>query len=520
MASSEEVVPTAVVGIDTSRPPLGDRAARALVEAVAAGDDRLEGRFLEIKGDLDLKSKGDRAKLTKFILGAANRMPDVAAAAFGGYGVMVIGVANGVIVGVPPVENLDIENAVTPYIGADGPGWDLVRVRVPNSANDVLLLLVDPPQWGQPPFPCLKDGVDLVDGEIYIRTNGKSSKAKSGDIRNLSRRAATGGTPAVAFDVSVGGEVAPVVVDNAETLEAYLAVQRCRLLDALPAPEPEPDPEHLAQEPDHDARPTSLLDMVTKASAARQLQDELEKIQDAIRGPRIDLFAGLGKDSLSALSKDAFLAVDMEPESRSEDDYRGEIAAWEARFRDAWPEAVEQLIGLRVPWVAPTVHNVEEVFLHDVHLLIHLEGDVRGVEADADYDGDVTLRVLDLPRQPRIWGPRKRDFGIGFPVGATFPTAAMTGLYSPARSMTWDNTGSVTATFNIGDLRPGETYECPDSDLILVVDGLSHAPVHGTWKITARDHHKVYSGALTVPVCEPIDLTDELRRILSLDASS
>lgn len=121
VSSSEDVVRAGVPRVDTSRAPLGERAANALVDAIAAGDDRLERYYLEVKGTHDLTGARDRGKLAKFILGAANRMPDSAARAFGGYAVMVIGVVDGHVAGVPPVENLDIEKAVMPFIGADGP---------------------------------------------------------------------------------------------------------------------------------------------------------------------------------------------------------------------------------------------------------------------------------------------------------------------------------------------------------------------------------------------------------------
>ena len=81
--------------IDTRRAPKGELAARALVEQVMASDDRVERHYLEVKSTLDLHTKRDQAKLAKFILGAANRMPDLAAAAFDGHGVIVVGVSKG-----------------------------------------------------------------------------------------------------------------------------------------------------------------------------------------------------------------------------------------------------------------------------------------------------------------------------------------------------------------------------------------------------------------------------------------
>lgn len=469
--SGEESAPAAVPPPDMSRVPRGERAARALVEAIAAGDDRLEGHALEIKGDLDLRSAKDKTKLAKFVLGAANRMPDKAASAFEGHAVMVIGVKDGRVVGVAPVENLDIENAITPYVGADGPTWDLMRVRVPGSPNDALLLLVDPPLWGQPPFPCLRDGVDLVDGEIYVRTNGKTSKAKSGDIKNLSRRTASAAAPAVAFEVCLDGEVVPVEVDDRITLDAYIASERSRLLDALPSSKPPTERKRTAM---------SSLDFAMGASAAQ-----------------------------SAMT--ATLNVMTTPEPRTEDQYRTQIDTWEQQTRTAWPEGVDRLIGLRLPLVAPRVENLEEVFLHDVELVVHLEGKVRGVSAELD-EYEPTCPSLGLPPTPRTWGPKPLDLRLQVP-------AYSLGFGGPAvpaspPSVSWSNTGSVTITFEVGDLRPRETYTCVDSDLILVVNGAQDVPIHGTWKITARDHHRIYVGELTVALAQPLDLTPELDAIL------
>ena len=148
--------------IDTGRAPKGELAARALVEQVMASDDRVERHYLEVKSTLDLHTKRDQAKLAKFILGAANRMPDLAAAAFEGHGVIVVGVSMGRMPGVPPIEASEIQKAVLPFIGADGPRYDLVRVPCEQTDNEVLVVIVDPPRWGQEPFVCRKSG----DGQL------------------------------------------------------------------------------------------------------------------------------------------------------------------------------------------------------------------------------------------------------------------------------------------------------------------------------------------------------------------
>jgi hypothetical protein len=115
-----------------------------------------------------------------------------------------------------------------------------------------------------------------------------------------------------------------------------------------------------------------------------------------------------------------------------------------------------------------------ETFFHDVQLVIHLEGDGLGIGAH-DSDPKPSLHSLDLPVPPRVWGPRKRD--RLFLPHAYLSSPALGYRPSIRRSMSWGNTGSVTLQFDIGDLRPRETYRCDDSDVILVVSDPAHAPV-------------------------------------------
>jgi hypothetical protein len=71
---------------------MGEMGWAALVAYAAASDDRIERYFLEVKSDVDLNTKAGRAKVAKFILGAANRDPGQVARRFGGHAVMLLGV--------------------------------------------------------------------------------------------------------------------------------------------------------------------------------------------------------------------------------------------------------------------------------------------------------------------------------------------------------------------------------------------------------------------------------------------
>jgi hypothetical protein len=157
-----------------------------------------------------------------------------------------------------------------------------------------------------------------------------------------------------------------------------------------------------------------------------------------------------------------------------------------------------------------------ETFFHDVELVIHLDGEVFGV-AVRDPDISLSPSMLGLPETPRMWGPRQRGLEVPY---LPFDPHHFGHDYAPPPppSMSWNNTGAVTFRFDIGDLRPRETYRCLDSDVILVISDPAHAPVRGTWTITARDHHHVYEGGLSVPADTAVDLTPDLLTALELAA--
>lgn len=221
------------MGIDLTCVPMGELAARALVEALAQTDDRAERHFLEIKSSIDLKTKEGLAKVAKFILGAANRMPDVAARYFEGHAVMVLGVGGGSTPGIEPVEALDIERGVRPYLSVNGPRWDLQRVPV-EDRREVLLVIVDPPKMGQPPFPCFKDGPGLHNGQIIVRADGETRQATGEEVLLLQQRGRLE-RPDVDLAVAVEG-VAMAYTCDASVLEDHIARETSRLAAARTVP--------------------------------------------------------------------------------------------------------------------------------------------------------------------------------------------------------------------------------------------------------------------------------------------
>lgn len=350
--------------LDVARAPRGVLAAQELVAAVAELGDLAERHYLELKSTLDLSKKKDKEKVAKFILGAANRMPDVAATAFEGYGVMIIGVAQDAISGIPPIEMMEISKVIQKYVGAAGPRWDIVWVPVAGSSNQVLVVLVDPPKFGQRPFPCRATGDSLTDGRIYIRADGETREANADEFDLLIQRGEAGTKVEVDCAVEVIGEVASVVIDEASTVDEYLRKTCARLIDAVPGPRRWPD--------------------------------------------------------LASLSGKMM----MGPEERSEEEYLESIDHWQSRFRAAWKEALPKIAASQLRPAIVRITNRTTTFLHDVEVRVHLEGEIFAFDhVEPGFADDFSY--LQVPQPPPTWGPAPRPvFSAYAAMGHSHPSVA------------------------------------------------------------------------------------------------
>lgn len=461
--------------LDLSRAPQGALAAQTLVATVAEQGDLAERHYLELKSTLDLSTKRAKEKIAKFILGAANRMPDVAATAFEGYGVMIIGVARGAIVGVPPVEMMELAKVVQQFIGAAGPRWDIIWVPIKDSTNQVLLIIVDPPKPGQGPFPCRANGESLTDGRIYVRAEGETREANSAELDLLLQSAMSGSLVEVDFGVEIVGDLASVNYDEAATVNDYIAKVRSRLVGALPKEEA-PTPAGASSLAEAYANMPGIASMINSVSA---------------------IAAGM-----------------MEPEKRTEEEYLDSIDRWEARFRTAWSAALPKITASQVVPAVVKITNRTTTFFHEVEVKLHLEGDVSALDyCDPEWADD--FADLDLPAPPRKWGPWQRTFDIPNYAHLSHVIPSLPGTYTPP-SVSFRNGGSVDLDLDVGELRPLGSYESEDEELVLIVADKTLTSIHGTWQLTARDHHEVYTGSIDVPVSGDRDITKFSRRLLGL----
>lgn len=486
--------------LDLTRAPRGELAAAQLVVGAAARGDFAEHHYLELKGPSDLASKVNKAKLAKFILGAANRLPERAAEAFEGYGVMIIGITANGVEGVPPVETLALSQVIQPFLGAAGPRWDIVRVPVEESPNQVIVILVDPPQIGQSPFICRSNGEGLQSGRIYFRGDGETREATADEVDLLMARGRAKPTDPVELEVSIVGTVVPLIVDEDRTLNEYIAKTRRRLLDALPAPTP-PTPSEL------------------EGFGATGIASGLSGLRLGGTGLPEAMSRLMSEQAGGAFGAARFLSTE-EPEKRSEQEYRENIEAWASEFRDAWPEALEALAARLIPANEVNILNKTLTFLHDVEVKLHIDGAVEAL--DREWYGDrLSLRDVGLPYPPRKWGPTKRDLGFNTGYSASLAASIATQGIQASRpyvppDASWRTTGSVDVDVNVGDLRPEGGFETDDGDSILIVRGETPETLRGDWAATARGYNEVFKGNVVISIAAPTLLTELVREALGL----
>ena len=110
----------------------------------------------------------------------------------------MVGVSPGDIVGTAVYDTAEIEAGLTRYVGRapDAPQWAPAFVEV--AGKRILILTVEPPQPGQPGWPCrrtysadprLEDMRPIRDGALFVRHKANTEEATSADIDMLFRRA-------------------------------------------------------------------------------------------------------------------------------------------------------------------------------------------------------------------------------------------------------------------------------------------------------------------------------------------
>ena len=150
----------------------------------AAPEDETE--WIEWKSCLDLSARSTRATLARHIIGMANRRVEEAARFAGGYGYILVGVEPGSRCGVTAVDPADLQPGIAPYLGSHGPRWTARYETI--GGPPVLVIIVDPPQPGDPIHALHRAFAHYQVGDIFVRKLGSTGKADPGDHDYLARR--------------------------------------------------------------------------------------------------------------------------------------------------------------------------------------------------------------------------------------------------------------------------------------------------------------------------------------------
>lgn len=443
--------------------PISEEEWVALVRSVASWGDRAESRAIELKGgDLKPSSKEGAAKVARFVLGAANRKPPEEDDVLDGFAIMLIGVeSDGTLSGAAAVETHEVTRLVAKYVG-DEPRWSLKWISVDESTA-VLAVVVRPSRAGDPPFVARADGVGISSGDVYVRRNGETSKASATEFDALMDRAA-GAAPALPqLAVEFTGTAGAFVLSEVDFMIPIRG--RARELN-------------------------SALDRAVRTDTRSEAQF------------RATTALGLGLGGLLAQKQ-------FEPEGRTEDEYRNEVATWERDCAARYEEAVEGL----VPYVGRPglfrLTNTSTRYLTDVEVSIHVPGSVFAHRPE----GRQVRRSEFIPRSPRPWGPIERPGWADIAASARLQPY-VTQSYLPSMPphgprARFDNTGSIDVTLTVPELRPSAVVDFDDDECVLAWRGPEMPEtVTGRWTATARGLDAVLSGQLEIQ-CGPVtDMAD------------
>lgn len=436
-----------VVKIDLSRPPALHSELERLVREIVAATPADETDFLEWKSHLDCSTKHAHVHIARAILAFANRMPDDAARAFAGHAYLVVGAEPGEMHGVAQVDTVQLEQGIVRYVGDDGPRWRPTWLLV--DGKHVLVIDVDPPQWGDPPHCARRNGDGISDGDVYVRGRGGNKPATSAHHKALQQRllrAAQGASLDVTVSVESPSELTPLSYSS----DGWIANERERLMAPL--------------------------------HAQRNWAGHEAEVAAGIRAAR-----GMSQSVIGKMSQ---------PEDRTENEYleqvEGYLRVCEARFRRvvdvAASEALEPLVLL--------VRNNTPKNLPRLQLILDVPGHVAARDEDDDVEDDEAF-----PSPPRLWGPRPSALAASLDPSRylmNFPSVPSLHPRSLRPRPIIDNGGSVSITFPPMDLRPhGRITLDP---VVLLIAEPPGTMINASWSVTSTGADGEARGEVQLPV--------------------
>ncbi|MEU4811894.1 hypothetical protein AB0H20_22045 [Nocardia fluminea] len=462
-----------MIEFDTTKLPGSAAEWQGLVNALVATDDYSETHYLEMKSALDMRVPADFFKITKFILAAANRMPDDAEPYFVGHALMVLGVKKGSADGLTnPLESKDIRAKLNQYTGVDRIGWHVHYIpSLTNLDGQVVIIVVDPPQWGDsirvchnkfsqkvrkakkpgecsdPNCPYPKEEVQILaeDGTIFVRPDGETRRATAKDIAHLVERALSN-------------------------------------------------------------RPANLH-VVPRGAALRITCD------DSLIDRYLDFWGRYFHSEIPPNS--AFRYAGLSGEHRSKKDYFGEVWNWAVAVEEEWTslELAAGILDQEANQVRFDIENSSNVSLRRPNMTIRFEGAVYTQEEVSDF---APSGILPDPPVPFGVVSIQNILAAASSHISRYDFGQVAGRFDSIYSDRTEDPEGLTLEVEMEDLRAHSIKKIPADGVYVVTYEQDVTELRATWEISAADHSRPpYTGELTLPIID-IDVTALLTPRLQL----
>lgn len=489
------------LSLDISAPIRSLARYRELVLAVyQAPSSEQETNTLEWKGEAGLAEKRWQAQMGRQVLGMANRDPESAGKVMGGCGYILLGVSPGELPGTPVHDTAKIESWISPYVGQppNAPDWAPTYVEV--QGKQVLVLTVEPPQYGHPAWPCRKDyspgprkpGADpklaLREGAVYVRHKASTREATAADIEMLSRRAAGARRRIGGVSLLLAPGSGAVALDLGPDAVTAWAEREREALKPPPPPPPKPS--------ESEGKTIKISDLPPGSS--------LRTTAEMVASISANLDAAVRAGALAAG------ALGWEPDRRTLDDYAKEVDGYIAKASKVLPSVL--LRGAHAQGLGRLgflVRNNTDDPIHGLQAEVRIPA--KGVMALHEDE----IPEKDLPARPVMLGKGGRsrlDYlgGVGL-AGLTVPrydymTPAMRSL---GRRVRIDNSNSVVLTFDPLDLYAEEEADLEEVWLFARPD-LCGTTLTAHWSARSRDASGVVRDTLEIEVGPTVPPIDEL----------
>ncbi|MFJ6411139.1 helix-turn-helix domain-containing protein [Streptomyces hydrogenans] len=443
---------------------------QALITATYRADATDEVGWLEWKSHLDLTDRRSFFTIAKAVLGFANRMPDRALRTAEGHGYLLVGVEPGQARGVEEIDSVELYRNLESYLGSDIGRLcqpTVVPVDLGNGLVNVLLVDVEPPQWGDPLHVLRKGYHDVAAGAVFVRHDGRTERATPEDFDHLNERARRAPRQVRLSAAVLAGVPLQPVDQGPEACESWLALEAERCHASLDSPIPP------AGENDH--------------------------------------HTGAGGNSLAiadilAQVRTRSLGIDADPRSREQ--YLREVTRHIEECEEQIPQAVRRAAAICMDPFVLRVTNLTDLNLANVEIQLYIPGNVEAVHP---LTRTVKESLTGFPAPPKPFGTPATAL---FPFQPSIPQGLISSNLMNHPSLTYNpfrpdiaNGGSTTITFPLGHIRPRQHAD--SEDIVVIVTAPAPSTIAATWSATCSNHDTVITGSLELVVGElPLSLTD------------